>query len=45
MKNKHTKIFSAIIFILFFSPTAHSAGYDFFVDKNSSQATEDGSEQ
>jgi parallel beta-helix repeat protein len=30
---------------LFFPALTHSAGYDFFVDKNSAQATEDGSEQ
>ncbi|MFA6193722.1 MAG: right-handed parallel beta-helix repeat-containing protein [Parcubacteria group bacterium] len=46
MQNKKTKIVLATILLYFFFPAlTHSAGYDFFVDKNSSQATEDGSEQ
>jgi len=46
MKNRYIKIISVIVFALFFfSAFTHSAGYDFFVDKNSSQATENGSEQ
>lgn len=46
MQNKKTKIVLAIILVYFFLPAlTHSAGYDFFVDKNSAETAEDGSEQ
>ena len=45
-KYTNTKFFTAIIiFYLFLPALTHAAGYDFFVDKSSTQATEDGSEQ
>ncbi|HLM83815.1 MAG TPA: right-handed parallel beta-helix repeat-containing protein [Candidatus Bathyarchaeia archaeon] len=44
MKNKNTKIFLALILLYFFLPLLiHAAGYDFYVDKNSSETREDGS--
>lgn len=46
MQNKNAKIFSAIIIsFLFFPAITQATGYDFFVDKNSAEAAEDGSEQ
>lgn len=46
MKYKNPKIFLAIILLYFCLPAiTHAAGYDFFIDKNSAEATEDGSEQ
>lgn len=46
MKNKYKKVFFAILLSFLFLPAlANAAGYDFFVDKNSAQATENGSEQ
>src|SRR4030042_4551934 len=43
-KNTKTKFFFAVILIFFFVPAAHSAGYDFYVDANSTEAAEDGTE-
>ncbi|MCX6762434.1 MAG: right-handed parallel beta-helix repeat-containing protein [Candidatus Moranbacteria bacterium] len=46
MRNKKTKIILAAVLVYLFLPAfTYAAGYDFFVDKNSTQATEDGSEQ
>jgi parallel beta-helix repeat protein len=43
MKYKKTKIFSAAILFCFLAPVATHAAYDFYVDKNSFELTEDGS--
>lgn len=44
MNSKKTKIFAALFFCIFFAPAAsRAAGYDFYVDKNSTKSTQNGS--
>jgi parallel beta-helix repeat protein len=45
MKNRYIKVIPLVVFALFFLPAlTRAAGYDFFVDKNSAEAIEDGTE-